>query len=255
MGDVSQNIHYGYGLNDWEELRSLILTGDYDNFGILKKSYRNTVEISEFATEILRHGNFSIYPAEPILRHGNPVSVMGYDTEADMKQAVIKTIDGWKKEGHETIAVICADEQETAEVTGWLGKELPLADNNPETAVFDEGVMVLPVEYTKGLEFDAVLLYHLSNEHYPAEDRYVKLLYVATTRALHELAVVHQNDLTDLIGIPVSEEKRMRSLEGMQDVERVAAPRNVPKITEEKKQAVLEKCLKRTTQRYVLNQP
>ena len=255
MGDVSQNIHYGYGLNDWEDLKKLILTGDYDNFGILKKSYRNTVEISEFATEVLRHGNFSIYPAEPILRHGNPVSVRGYRSEDEMTRAVVDTIEGWKKEGHETIAVICADEQETAYVTQLLAKEMPLADNNPETAVFDEGVMVLPVEYTKGLEFDAVLLYHPSKEHYPAEDQYVKLLYVAATRALHELAVVHQNDLTDLIGTPVSEEKRMRSLENVQDAERVAAPRVIPKITEEKKQAVLEKCLKRTTERYGLNQP
>ena len=60
--------------------------------------------------------------------------------------------------------------------------------------------MVLPVEYTKGLEFDAVLLYHPSEGNYPAEDAYVKLLYVAATRALHELAVVHMGDLTDLIG-------------------------------------------------------
>ena len=255
MGDVSQNIHYGYGLNDWEELRALILTGDYDNFGTLKKSYRNTVEISEFATEILRHGTFSIYPAEPILRHGNPVSVTGYDTEEKLRKAVVATIEGWKKEGHETIAVICADEEETAEVTGWLGKEMPLADNNPETAVFDEGVMVLPVEYTKGLEFDAVLLYHPSGERYPAEDRYVKLLYVAATRALHELTVVHRNDLTELIGTPVSEEKRMQSLENVQDVERVAAPRVIPKITEEKKQAELEAILKRTNERYGLNRP
>ena len=69
--------------------------------------------------------------------------------------------------------------------------------------------MVLPVEYTKGLEFDGVLLYHPSAEHYPAEDRYVKLLYVAATRALHELTVVHQGDLTDLIARPVSGEKRI----------------------------------------------
>ncbi len=45
MGDVSQNIHFGYGLNDWEELRGLLLTDAMDSFGILKKSYRNTVEI------------------------------------------------------------------------------------------------------------------------------------------------------------------------------------------------------------------
>ncbi len=255
MGDVSQNIHYGYGLNDWEELRKLILTGDYDNFGILKKSYRNTVEISEFATEILRHGNFSIYPAEPILRHGNPVSTTAYDTEEEMNRAVVRIIRNWEKEGHGTIAVICADERETAYVTEMLGKEISLADNNLETAVFDEGVMVLPVEYTKGLEFDAVLLYHPSGAHYPAEDRYVKLLYVAATRALHELAVVHLHDLTDLIATPVSEEKKLRSLESQKDMLRVATPRVIPKITEEKKQDELAKILERTTKRYGLNQP
>ena len=255
MGDVSQNIHYGYGLNDWEELRKLILTGDYDNFGTLKKSYRNTVEISEFATEILRHGSFSIYPAEPILRHGNQVSMSAYASEEEMNRAVVSIINDWKKEGHGTIAVICADEQETAYVTQVLSKEMALADNNLETAVFDEGVMVLPVEYTKGLEFDAVLLYHPSKEHYPADDRYVKLLYVAATRALHELAVVHLNDLTDLIAAPVSEEKKLQSLEKLQDTLRVATPRVVPKITEEKKQDELAKILERTTKRYGLNQP
>ncbi|MBR6537100.1 MAG: DUF4968 domain-containing protein [Lachnospiraceae bacterium] len=254
MGDVSQNIHYGYGLNDWEELRKLILTGDYDNFGILKTSYRNTVEISEFATEILRHGSFSIYPAEPILRHGNPVKVSAYDTEAEMNDAVVNCIKSWQKEGHGTIAVICADEQETAYVTQMLGKEITLADNNPETAVFDEGVMVLPVEYTKGLEFDAVLLYHPSKEKYPSEDQYVKLLYVAATRALHELAVVHLQDLTELIATPVSEEKRLSSLEKQQDMLRVATPRVIPKVTEEKKQDELARILERTTKRYGLNQ-
>ncbi len=255
MGDVSQNIHYGYGLNDWEELRKLILTGDYDNFGILKKSYRNTVEISKFATEILRHGSFSIYPAEPILRHGNQVSTSAYDSEADMNRAVVNIIRSWQKEGHGTIAVICADEKETACVTGLLGKEITLADNNLETAVFDEGVMVLPVEYTKGLEFDAVLLYHPSKEKYPSEDRYVKLLYVAATRALHELAVVHLHDLTELIATPVSEEKRLSSLEKQQDTLKIATPRVIPKVTEEKKQDELARILERTTKRYGLNQP
>ncbi len=255
MGDVSQNIHYGYGLNDWEDLRKLILTGDYDSFGILKKSYRNTVEISEFATEVLRHGDFSIYPAEPILRHGSQVNVQAYDSLEQMDRAVADIIEGWKKEGHETIAVICADEQESAYVTQMLGRKMTLADNNPETAVFDEGVMVLPVEYTKGLEFDAVLLYHPSREHYPVKDQYVKLLYVAATRALHELAVVHRNDLTELIATPVSEEKKLRSLESGQDMLRVAAPRVIHKVTEEEKQEELAAFLARTTRRYGLNQP
>lgn len=213
MGDVSQNIHYGYGLNDWEELRQLILTGIFDSFGLLKKSYRNTVEISNFATEILRHGNFAIYPVEPIVRHGNDVVVAECKDEQTMVARSAELIRGWQREGHETVAVICRDEKEAAWVSGELGKQIPLADSNLETAEFGSGVIVLPVEYTKGLEFDAVLLFNPSEENYPAEDQYVKLLYVAATRALHELAIVHAGDLTELIARPVSMEKRMQSLE------------------------------------------
>lgn len=51
--------------------------------------------------------------------------------------------------------------------------------------------MVLPVAYTKGLEFDAVLLLDPTEEKYPENDGQVKLLYVAATRALHELAVLY----------------------------------------------------------------
>ncbi|MDO4308732.1 MAG: DUF4968 domain-containing protein [Eubacteriales bacterium] len=213
MGDVSQNIHFGYGLNDWEELKGLILTGTYDSFGVLKKSYRNTVEISEFATEILRHGNFPVYPVEPIIRHGNAVRVTECRDEAAILQETVKMMKDWQKQGHETIAVICRDEKEASMVSKSLSEKLLLADSNLETAEFGSGVMVLPVEYTKGLEFDAVLLYHPSAKSYPAEDSYVKLLYVAATRALHELAVIHEGDLTDLIGQPVSVEKRMKSLD------------------------------------------
>lgn len=217
MGDVSQNIHYNYGLNDWEELKELILTGPYDGFGVLKKSYRNTVEISDFATEILRHGTFPVYPVEPIIRHGNEVCVTECMDEADMMAQSVKIIKNWQKEGHETIAVVCRDEEEASMVRECLGSVIRIEDSSLETAEFGSGVMVLPVEYTKGLEFDAVLLYHPSSNSYPNEDRYVKLLYVAATRALHELALVHMGNLTPLVANPVSLKKRMQSLEGQED--------------------------------------
>ncbi len=213
MGDVSQNIHFGYGLNDWRQLQELILTGPYDHFGLLKKSYRNTVEISRFATEILRHGNFPVYPVEPISRHGSDVCVKQCGTHQQMIREMITRIRSWQKDGRETIAVICKDEEQAASVCSMLEPDIVVADSNLQTAEFGSGVMVLPVAYTKGLEFDAVLLYDPSNDSYPPQDAYVKLLYVAATRALHELEVVHLGNLTDLIAKPVSDEKRMQSLE------------------------------------------
>lgn len=213
MGDVSQNIHYGYGLNDWEDLKKLMLRGISSGFGVLKKSYRNTVEISDFATGILRHGNFPVYPVDPIERHGNPVCVTGCSDESDMIRKTAEIIRKWQADGRETIAVICRDETAASRVSEALSSDLKLADSNLETAEFTGGIMVLPVEYTKGLEFDAVVLYDPSEKNYPSEDGYVKLLYVAATRALHELAVIHAGDLTDLIAKPVPQEKHLQVLD------------------------------------------
>lgn len=213
MGDVSQNIHYGYGLDDWEELKGLMLHGTASGFAVLRKSYRNTVEISKFATNILRHGSFPVYPADPIERHGSDVSITECADREALLPATVKTIRKWMENGRETIAVICRDKAEASDVSRKLGRELPLADSDPETAEFTEGVMVLPVEYTKGLEFDAVVLYDPTENVYPSEDRYVKLLYVAATRALHELSVIYTGKLTGLIADPVPEGKEVQLIE------------------------------------------
>lgn len=199
MGDTSQNIHFSYGLNDWEELKKLILTGTYDAFGVLRKSYRNTVEISDFANEILRHGDFAIYPVEPVLRHGTAVQKEAFADEAALLAAGVQKIKAWQEQGYETIAVVCRDETEAAATARKLKKYVPVVEEDLETAEFGEGVMVLPVAYTKGLEFDAVLLLDPTEEKYPENDGQVKLLYVAATRALHELAVLYTGKLTGIL--------------------------------------------------------
>lgn len=93
--------------------------------------------------------------------------------------ASVDTIKGWQSEGYETIAVVCRDEAEALKVSAELKKHIEIADDDIETAQFGAGVMVLPVAYTKGLEFDAVLLFDPSERKYPADDSHVKLLYVA----------------------------------------------------------------------------
>lgn len=212
MGDTSQNIHFGYGLNDWEELRKLILTGTYDAFGLLKKSYRNTVEISDFATDILRHGDFSVYPVEPILRHGNQASVRAFSCREELLSNALKQIKDWTADGYETIAVVCRDEEETREVATALSKYIDIVDGSDTSARFGTGIMALPVAYTKGLEFDTVLLFNPTEEHYPKTNDYVKLLYVACTRALHELSVFYTGKLTGLIADPVPKGKHLTEL-------------------------------------------
>lgn len=210
MGDTSQNIHFRYGLNDWEELRKLVLTGTYDAFGLLRKSYRNTVEISKFANDILRHGDFAVYPVEPIIRHGAAVRVEKQPDATALLEETLHTIRKWQKDGYETIAVICREEKEAAELAEQLKSYMEIVDCNPGTTEFGDGVMVLSVAYTKGLEFDAVLLYDPTQKKYPADNGHVKLLYVAATRALHELVVLYHGNLSRILTDPVPKEKKQK---------------------------------------------
>lgn len=213
MGDTSQNIHFQYGLNDWEELKKLILTGDYDKFCLLRKSYRNTVEIAEFATEILRHGDFSIYPVEPIIRHGAAVKIECIRERGALIRACADTLLKWKGAGYETLAVICREEKEAERVAKELREYVPIKDLIGEETTFGVGIMVLPVVYTKGLEFDAVLIFDPSEEKYPNDNGHVKMLYVTATRALHELAVLYQRSLTPLIATQAPKDKHMEEFE------------------------------------------
>lgn len=216
MGDVSQNIHFGYGLGDWDALRRLLLPDPMDSFCILKKSYRNTVEISEFATNILRHGRFSIYPVEPIIRHGKRVEVEelpGAKDDAFASRAA-EIFRGWQEKGYDTIAVVCRDTASAEKTAALLSRHIQIMESNLEKASFGNGILVLPVEYTKGLEFDAVLIWNPNGEDYPADDGNAKLLYVAATRALHELHILCRDSLTGLIADPVPEENQQAEESG-----------------------------------------
>lgn len=212
MGDISQNISMDYGLNDWQELQKLMLTDRFDYFGLLRKSYRNTIEISGFATDILYHGSFQIYPVEPIIRHGKEVEVCACRDDRGLIERTVRTLRAWKEQGLETIAVICADDREADYVREQLSGRIELVTVTEEQMAFREGVMVLTLKYTKGLEFDAVLIYNASTENYPAQDGYVKRLYVAATRALHELVVLYKGALTELIASPVREEQKRKAV-------------------------------------------
>lgn len=215
MGDVAQNINFACGLGDWEELKELMLPDKYDYFGLLKKSYRNTVEISKYATNILWHATFPIYPVEPIVRHGNEVGQIRCDSLGQQYDTAYKKIDDYCSQGYETVAVICKDTSEAERVYENLVQRAENENSKLHIKLFNEGnpefgngVLVLPIEYSKGLEFDTVVIFDASNESYPKEDNYARLLYVAVTRALHELTVLYKGSLTELIEGEVPEERK-----------------------------------------------
>ncbi len=192
MGDVSQNINYDTGMNTWDAMLKQVFTGERTRFRILAKSYRNTIEISECAGKILEKASMGAYKITPVIRHGRKVEF--YKSQMDehtMTQKALEILAGIKSRGYDTAAVICRNEEEAG-----LVRELLKLGSGEE--LFTRGVMVLPIRLTKGLEFDAVLLWNPSVQAYGENEAEAKLLYVAVTRALHELHVLCKEELSGL---------------------------------------------------------
>lgn len=201
MGDVSQNIYYDTGMNDWEALKMEVFLPEKDRFYVLAKSYRNTVEISDYASRVLKKCSFQTYDIEPIIRHGKEVDVSQVKGEKEMVQGTVGIIKNLQKTGYDTIAIICRTVEETLKVKDLLKPQIELEhlEDNIEEMTFSNGVMILPIHMTKGLEFDAVILWNPDESSYQTTDEDAKLLYVAITRALHELHIIYRETLSGLL--------------------------------------------------------
>lgn len=188
MGDVSQNVNYECGMNEWNDMRRKIFGGSADRFRVLAKSYRNTIEISEFAGEILTSASRGAYKIEPVIRHGSPVHFIESISKEEAAGMSVDILTKMQQKGYETMAVICFSNEEKESVIRRLSNEISLTDS--DKSGFSKGVMVLTVPETKGLEFDCVLLWKPDLKGYKENPKLAKLLYVAATRALHELFVM-----------------------------------------------------------------
>ena len=151
----------------------------------LKKSYRSTTEISRFANRIA-----GIEGEEAFERHGKEPEWVVSGTEAEMLEELKKRlmVEVEQKENYETMAVVTTNMQQAEDVYFALKDKLPVTLLNSESNKIEKGIVVTTLYLAKGLEFDSV---HVT--HVPQEDKLTEhqrqILYIAATRALHELTV------------------------------------------------------------------
>ncbi|MNY07204.1 Helicase IV [compost metagenome] len=151
----------------------------------LTRSYRSTMEIITFANDILRRGVGTDLLAVPVFRSADPVRIIqaaGAERLATIRKALGRIQDG----PYRTAALLTrnlSDAQQLHHELSELGYDLNLIDGRKNE--YEGGISVLPVYLSKGLEFDAVIVTDVDEDHYGERD--AKLLYVGSTRALHEL--------------------------------------------------------------------
>ncbi|MBJ8081056.1 UvrD-helicase domain-containing protein [Bacillus cereus group sp. N14] len=194
LGDLSQAIYDYQGIEDWSAFKEVFQeTGYYE----LTRSYRSTKEIIEFANEIIKNAEIPVGLATPVFRSGEEVKVIHAE---DQFNEIMKTLKHLQNEDVKTIAVIGRTDDECRDIYEKLTKA-GLAVNviEADQSKYEGGISVVPVYLAKGLEFDAVLLIDVDEEHYKNTKHDAKLLYVGCTRSLHDLWIFHSGEASSLI--------------------------------------------------------
>ena len=160
----------------------------------LNKSYRSSVEINTFTQKILDSKQEFI----PFERHkSEPILVFKENLQL-LNKTIAQDIQYYQNQGYESIAVICKTEKEAVEVQKKLKDLTNIKLLSIEDIDVIKGVLIIPSYKAKGLEFDVVLVYNASKDNYTSEfDR--RLLYIACTRALHELSIYYTGEKSNLI--------------------------------------------------------
>ena len=189
VGDLSQSIYAYRGIRHWDDINKL-----FDNDILyLSKSYRNTIEIMEYANKILEY--LQVSKATPVIRHGDEVNEIKY---SDKLQTILDRINTYKKD-HNSIAIICKTKEEVDILYKELSKKTNITKIDENTSKYEGGLCILPIYLSKGLEFDCVILSDVDNNNYNKDNILdMKLLYVGITRALHNLDVLYKNNKQEI---------------------------------------------------------
>lgn len=174
LGDTNQAILSELNITDSEQLADIYSAKHLK----LNKSYRSTKQINSYALKLLDESErYEIFE-----REGVEISELSGTINAF--SSLIKN----ESEERKTLAIIVKTTEEARELYGALKKELDglrLCDN--KSCELSDAPVIIPLALTKGLEFDSVIVVDKNGGFTKEENK--RLLYLASTRALHKLTV------------------------------------------------------------------
>ncbi|MDL2344302.1 AAA family ATPase [Deinococcus sp. MIMF12] len=197
LGDSSQGVAGFKGPANWGEVQAALGGVDRVTVRTLSRTYRSTRQITELGARIARTYN-------------PDASVIGVDREgAEVERlsggslAVLsaRAVGGMLAAGHRNIALVTRRAADAERLAADLQfEDVDARPITTEQARYEGGVVVLPVNLAKGLEFDGCVVVGADAGTYdPAVPFESRLLYVAASRGLHALALVAQGTLHPLL--------------------------------------------------------
>lgn len=182
LGDFNQAIFAHASENvDFNTLTSLYGPDDTEVINITR-SYRSTKPIIEFTRRLVPNGNRII----PFDRNGEQPGLKQLVDYKELHRCIVSKVAEFRNLGLHSIAIICKSAKESLsayEALSSIDKIKLLKSNSLE---YEQGVVVVPSYLSKGIEFDAVILYDASEKVY-GDESLRRAFYTACTRAMHYL--------------------------------------------------------------------
>lgn len=191
LGDFGQCVNPNH-LNVLEDMRKIY--GD-EAVVELNKSYRSSYEIINFAKRISH-----VTKLEPVERHGKEPALIACQDREDMLRQIGNSIRAFQESGNNSLGIILKTSSAALAMYEALKGTTEMTLLTPDSDKFEGGIIVTSIQMSKGLEFDSVLIPFADSHTYHSDyDR--NLLYIACTRAMHELTLLHEGGLTRLIDL------------------------------------------------------
>lgn len=197
FGDMAQSIYDYRGVNSWNEVNETMFNnkGEIINFN---KSYRTTAEIMNVADDVAE--SIGLGRSDLVVRHGEKVNLSEVEDSDNIPEHIAQKIAEYKEKGYKTIAIISKTELLSNYINddlAVLGINIPNVTANDDLSDEKFKICTISNQLAKGLEFDAVIINNANEKIYSSENKLdMKLLYVAITRALHELDIVYSGTIT-----------------------------------------------------------
>jgi DNA helicase-2/ATP-dependent DNA helicase PcrA len=193
LGDVNQTIGKQEDMTLYRKLSDM-LGKEKSAMVTLSKSFRCTMEIWRFSERFLAPGAagecFSRSGDEPAIHHAYGIS--------QMDDMLVEEVTACKEKGYQSIGLICKTEKDAYALNLRLRGRLDARLIQNDSTAQIRGTLILPIYLAKGLEFDAVLICDADRAHYRTEDD-KRLLYIASTRALHRLNLFYSGEISPLL--------------------------------------------------------
>ncbi len=173
LGDVNQTINPYYKYDSLDILANIFKQSKCIS---LTKTYRSSPEIIEFTNKILGLNHVCA------IRKTESVPLIHRTDNSKILEDI-----NYLRSKYKSVAVITRDNNTAIKLYEDMKEIIPISLLNGQSEEFNKELVVLPAYLAKGLEFDSVIVYSDSDSKYLKNEK--NLLYVACTRAQHELIV------------------------------------------------------------------